>query len=47
MRNTAPLCDRDFGGSDLDALINLDRVAVNDLAIKSQSDFDSDRKSVV
>jgi hypothetical protein len=35
--------ERDFGGGDLDLLINLDRVAVDYLAVDLQGDFDTER----
>ena len=35
--------ERDFSGGDLDLLINLDRVAVDYLAVDLQGDFDTER----
>src|SRR5689334_8695729 len=32
-----------FGGRDLDILIDLDRVAIDDLAVEGEGDFDSER----
>jgi purine nucleoside permease len=43
MENTLALGERYFGGCDLNATIDLDRVAVDDLATKFQRNFDSQR----
>ena len=40
MRDAAPLGERDFGSRYLDTLVNLDGVAIEDLAIEMQGDFD-------
>ena len=42
MRDTLALVERHFGGSDLNFLIDLDRVAVDDFAVELESDFDSE-----
>ena len=43
MRHAASLGERDFGSRYLDALVNLDGVAIEDLAIEMQGGFDSER----
>ena len=42
MRNAAPRVDRNFGSRDLNLLINLDGIAVDNLAVQLQSDFNSE-----
>ena len=43
MRNATTFLHRNFGGGDLDSLVNLNGVAVYDLAVKAQGQFDSQR----
>ncbi len=43
MRDPSTFCNRDLGSGNLNTLINLHRIAVNNLAAKSQSYFDSQR----
>jgi hypothetical protein len=43
MRDASALLDRDLCRSDLNSLINLNRIAVDDLAVEAQSYFNSER----
>jgi hypothetical protein len=43
MGDASPLTDRNLRGRDFYALVNLYRVAINDLAVWFQSDSDSER----
>ena len=43
MRHAATLCYRNLSRRNLNTLINLDRIAVNNLATKTQCEFDSER----
>jgi hypothetical protein len=42
MGDALALFQRDFGRGDLDLLIDLDRITVDDLAVKLEGDFDSE-----
>ena len=42
MRNAFAFFEWDLGGCDLDFLVDLDRVAVDDLAVELECDFDSE-----
>src|SRR5256885_2183889 len=42
VRNAAAFVNRNLGRGDLDSLINLNRIAVNDLAAQRERDFNSE-----
>jgi hypothetical protein len=42
MWNTLALFERHFGGGDLNFFVDLDRVAVDDLAVELEGDFNSE-----
>jgi hypothetical protein len=43
MRNASPFLDGNFCGRDLNVLINLDGIAVDNLAVQLQSNFNPER----